>query len=283
MITLGIPCYNEARNLPGLLDDLLRQAAGADFQFVLVDDASSDSTLQILEAYRARDPRIEIVRHEVRRGSTAAWNSIFEHARGDVLIRIDGDVRIGDPDFVATLARPLRANPGEPRLSYCSVVPRERPTTWVERGSGFIYRYIARQNAMGRWTPESLFCAVLGATRAFYADFRIPEGIVANDYYTARYALSRQLSVVIADTCATIKPAASLADFRKQGGRLASSRRQIEDVLGRTTPARLAAVPPILIEAIRDPRGAMSFLRLQSEIRPGPNTDVAWEPAETTK
>jgi len=283
VITVGLPCYNEARNLPGLLDDVLAQELDDELEILIVDDASDDATSAIASAFAARDARIRVQGHAVRRGSTAAWNSVFAHSRGDVLVRLDGDVRLANAMVIGRLAAPLRERPVEPRLSYCAVVPRDPPATWVARGTGFIYRYIARQNAMGRATPESLLCAVLGASVGFYRDFRIPETIVANDYFTARSAASRGVRIDIVDAIATIKPSSTLEDFRRQARRMAGAHRQIDDALGETPRTAFAALPAIVVQGIFDPFGAASFLRLRSEIRVGAANETAWETAESTK
>jgi glycosyltransferase involved in cell wall biosynthesis len=283
LITIGIPCFNEGRNIAGLLDDVLAQRTADEIEVVVVDDCSTDDTPAIVERYRARDARVRMLRHERRRGSTPAWNTVFENARGDVLVRLDGDVRIADRGFVARLAEPLRMRAGEPDLAYCTVVPRDPPRSWVERGAAFIYRYIARQNRMGRATAESLFCAALAATRTFYAAFRIPDAIVANDYFTARYAFAKGYAVHVVDAVATIKPAATLADFRKQARRMAASRVQIDELLGSALPTRFASARAIVEEALRDPVGAACFLRLRREIRLGARAETAWEVADSTK
>ena len=282
MITVGVPCYNEARNLQALLDDLAAQELNDELEIIIVDDASDDDTLLIAESFASRDHRARVHRHTERRGSTAGWNSVFELARGDALVRLDGDVRL-DRNVVGALAAPLLSHPDQPRLSYCAVVPRDPPTTWVARGTGFIYRYIDRQNQMSRATPESLLCAVLGATRGFYADFRIPSTIVANDYFTARTANRQRVPVEIVDAVATIKPASTLADFQRQARRMAGAHKQIDEALGNSPRDKFASLPAIVLEAVRDPLGAASFLQLRREIRGGASNETAWEIAESTK
>ncbi len=283
MISIGIPCYNEARNIEALVADLMAQSVPDDLEFIIVDDSSTDATPVLLERIRSRDPRVSIVQHTVRRGSTAAWNSVFAKARGDFLIRLDGDIRIADTHFIERLVEPLRRRPVQPCLSYCAVVPRANPTTWVERGSGFIYRYIARQNAMHRFTAESLFCAVLGSTRRFYETYRIPENIIANDYYTARFALDRGYPIDIVDTAATVKSAKSLEDFQKQARRFKTAHQQVETALGSAPRKHFASAPAIALEALKHPLGAFSFLRLRREFLFDETQSFAWDVAETTK
>ena len=62
-----------------------------DFEFLIVDDASTDATPSILEAYRARDPRISVLRNERRLERSASRNRAIRAARGSYLAMIDAD------------------------------------------------------------------------------------------------------------------------------------------------------------------------------------------------
>lgn len=62
-----------------------------DFEYVVVDDGSTDSTPAILEKWRSQDPRIVVLRNEANRGIPAAANIGLAAARGAYIARIDGD------------------------------------------------------------------------------------------------------------------------------------------------------------------------------------------------
>ncbi|MGL4553480.1 MAG: glycosyltransferase family 2 protein [Gemmataceae bacterium] len=87
MIELSVvmPVYNEREALPTTLDDAVSALAGAPFPYeiVLVDDASTDDSLAILEAYRDRHPDvIRVLRHERNRGIAGACQTLYDAARG---------------------------------------------------------------------------------------------------------------------------------------------------------------------------------------------------------
>ena len=283
MISIGIPCYNESRNLAALLDDVLAQRCDDDLECIVVDDCSTDDTAAIVRRYASRDDRVRLVSHEKRSGSTAAWNSIFASARGVVLIKIDGDVRLADRDFVRAISAPLVRADDAADLAYCAVLPRDPPKTWVERGTAFMYAYIARQNSLGRWTSASLFCALLAIRRDRYADFVIPEEVIANDYYTARYAQARGWRIAIVDSTVTIKPSARIQDFRKQARRAATAHEQVRAIFGPTHRYLSKSIPAIVLTALRDPLGAVSFLILRRELKTDDRTTAIWEIADSTK
>src|SRR5258706_14996235 len=63
----------------------------ADFEFLIVDEASTDSTAGILSEYRGRDSRISVLRNDSHLGHTPSANLPLQHARGDLIERHDAD------------------------------------------------------------------------------------------------------------------------------------------------------------------------------------------------
>ena len=63
MISIVIPAYNAAATVGRCLDSLLAQTY-RDFELIVVDDGSTDSTAQIISAYAERDSRIRLIRQE---------------------------------------------------------------------------------------------------------------------------------------------------------------------------------------------------------------------------
>jgi glycosyltransferase involved in cell wall biosynthesis len=72
-----------------LLRVFLSQTFG-DFEFLIIDDGSTDNTREVLEIYRKRDPRI-LVHHQLHLGLVAALNKGIELARGKYIARMDAD------------------------------------------------------------------------------------------------------------------------------------------------------------------------------------------------
>jgi glycosyltransferase involved in cell wall biosynthesis len=85
-LSVIMPVYNEEQALPGVLEEALHALAGAPFGFeiVLVDDASTDSSLAILRAFQERHPQfsIRVLRNEQNRGIAASCATLFAAARG---------------------------------------------------------------------------------------------------------------------------------------------------------------------------------------------------------
>ena len=86
--------HNEERSLPHLLEVALGalDRHTADWEVVLVDDASVDGTVALAEAYAAAEPRIRIVGHEKNRGLGGALKSGFAAASKEWILYSDCDL-----------------------------------------------------------------------------------------------------------------------------------------------------------------------------------------------
>jgi glycosyltransferase involved in cell wall biosynthesis len=102
-LSVVIPVYDEVDNL-GPLDEALRDALrGLDYEVVLVDDGSTDGSLQRLEQLAQADPQHVMV-VELRRnfGQTAAIAAGIDHATGEVIVTLDADLQ-NDPADIPML------------------------------------------------------------------------------------------------------------------------------------------------------------------------------------
>jgi len=88
-VTVLMPVYNGAAYLEAAIESIRRQTH-SDFEFLIVDDGSTDGSSDILQGFAARDPRICIIygRHE---GIAAARNRGLALARGTVIVCMDHD------------------------------------------------------------------------------------------------------------------------------------------------------------------------------------------------
>jgi glycosyltransferase involved in cell wall biosynthesis len=284
-LTIGITCFNEERNLPLLLDDLRRQHLPSDLrvEFLIVDDASNDHTPIIAQEAARRDTRIRVIRHARRTGGSSAWNTVLEEARGELLIRIDGDVRLLDNNVIAVLIAE-HASDLVPTVRSAKILPFP-PYTLVQRGTAFIYEYLAAQNAMGHATSATLFCAEFSAPRLFYANFRIPTQINSNDFYLARWCAVHGWPITVSRGARFfVKSSATLTDFRRQQGRCRSFRAPTLALLGTWRKPRLAMLPAMVVTMLRRPIGFIVFLAIHllclcERAAPTP----IWEPSQSTK
>lgn len=89
-ISVIIPVYNVEAYLPACLDSVIAQTH-IDWEGILVDDASTDSSLGIMQDYVRRDPRFLIVSHKSNQGLSEARNSGIARASGEWITFLDSD------------------------------------------------------------------------------------------------------------------------------------------------------------------------------------------------
>ena len=103
-----IPLLNEAENVTPLYERLVEAAQRADgpWEFILVDDGSDDSTWEAVAALHRKDLRVKGIRLTQRFGQTDAIACGIRHAKGEVIVTMDGDLQ-NDPADIPRLIAPL--------------------------------------------------------------------------------------------------------------------------------------------------------------------------------
>jgi len=107
-VSVLMPVYNAERYLSEAVESILGQTF-ADFEFLIVDDGSTDRSRAILERYAARDPRIRLTSRP-NTGYAAALNELLGLARGELVARMDAD-DVALPERLARQVDYLGAHP----------------------------------------------------------------------------------------------------------------------------------------------------------------------------
>ncbi|MGQ0815126.1 MAG: glycosyltransferase family 2 protein [Gemmatimonadota bacterium] len=104
-ISVIIPVYNEQDTVAELHDRLVRVLDGTKAEFIFVDDGSSDATYERLRALVKRDGRVRVIRFRRNFGQTAALSAGIDHARGEIIVPMDGDLQNDPNDIPRLLAK----------------------------------------------------------------------------------------------------------------------------------------------------------------------------------
>lgn len=107
LVTVLMPVYNAARHVDAAITGILAQTE-ANFEFLIIDDGSSDGSVARIEAHR--DPRIRLVCRPQNGGIVAALNHGLSVARGRYLARMDAD-DVALPERLAVQIGQLEAHP----------------------------------------------------------------------------------------------------------------------------------------------------------------------------
>ncbi len=103
-ISIIIPIYNEAENLPELVARNLSiiQSLQMQGEIILVNDASSDDSEQVLRELQHHHPQLKVILLRRNYGQSAAMTAGFHHAKGRIVVSMDGDLQ-NDPADIPRL------------------------------------------------------------------------------------------------------------------------------------------------------------------------------------
>ncbi|WP_279477606.1 glycosyltransferase family 2 protein [Aureimonas sp. SK2] len=110
LVSLVVPCFNEEEVLPLFLAELrpiLGSVPGIRFEFVFVNDGSTDGTLPLLAAEARLDPAVRVIDLSRNFGKEAALSAGLAEARGDAVIPFDADLQ-DPPDLIPLLTERWR-------------------------------------------------------------------------------------------------------------------------------------------------------------------------------
>lgn len=135
-----VPVYNEAAIVPALADRLRGglDAAGLAWEAVLVDDGSTDGSFEALCAAHAADGRFKVIRLARNFGHQVAISAGLEHAQGDAVIILDGDLQ-DPPELVPDLVAQWRQG-----WDVVYAVRRTRQETWLKRIAYLVFYRLLR-------------------------------------------------------------------------------------------------------------------------------------------
>ena len=90
-LSVVIPVYNEEKNLPEIMPDILQHAQAQDWKVILVNDGSTDNSGSILNQLQLENPAIQVIHHKVNRGYGGAIKSGIEAAGTSHIVTMDAD------------------------------------------------------------------------------------------------------------------------------------------------------------------------------------------------
>jgi dolichol-phosphate mannosyltransferase len=156
LLSVVVPVHNEADNVAALIDEIhAALEGGEEFEVIYVDDASTDSTPQVLIEQARRHPRLRVLRHRRNAGQSTAIATGVRAARGPLIATLDGDGQNDPADIPALLAR-WRTEGGDRSASPLLLAGwrARRNDTWLRRLSSRIANGV-RSRLLGDGTPDT--------------------------------------------------------------------------------------------------------------------------------
>lgn len=107
-LSIIVPLHNEEKNIGPLYEKIMAvlDQLGHTYEIVLVNDGSCDSTPRLINEMAKNNPRLKVLHLRRGFGQTAAMSAGIDHAAGEVLIPMDGDLQ-NDPEDIPHLLEKL--------------------------------------------------------------------------------------------------------------------------------------------------------------------------------
>jgi glycosyltransferase involved in cell wall biosynthesis len=139
-LTVVVPVYNSSQTLEELYERLQKVLSSLSqaWEIILVDDASSDSSFQVMEGLRERDSRVQIIRFRRNHGQHAALMCGLKYSRGPFVFTLDDDLQHPPEEFPKLL--------DEMKKGYQVVIGRydvKRHSAYRNLGSRVVNRLIS--------------------------------------------------------------------------------------------------------------------------------------------
>jgi glycosyltransferase involved in cell wall biosynthesis len=175
IVSIIIPCYNQARYLPDALESILAQTLN-NWECIVVDDGSPDDTCEVAFSYVQRDPRIRLVSQE-NRGLSGARNRGLMESKGEWIQFLDADDLIAPEKLeLQVAALKLSSRPGVSYTDY-RYCPEGDTTKTATRDDLPPPRFIQKRrlhDIAARWESEfSIPCHCFLFDATFFRDMGI--------------------------------------------------------------------------------------------------------------
>ena len=151
-LTVVIPVFNEVESIAPLIDEVCTRLDGKlDYEIIVVDDGSTDSTPGVLQSSRQAHPQLRILRHRKCCGQSAAIASGVQAAAAPWIATLDGDGQ-NDPADILMLYQALDKSSTAGML--VTGYRKQRRDDWLKRLSSRVANTV-RAWVLGDATPDS--------------------------------------------------------------------------------------------------------------------------------
>jgi polyisoprenyl-phosphate glycosyltransferase len=136
LLSVAAPMHDEEDTVRAFYERVVAALEGLRFELVIADDGSRDGTPGMLRELAAEDDRVKVVTLARNFGHQAALTAALEHARGDVVVMMDGDLQ-DPPEVIPEMLDRWR---GGSDVVYAVRTRREGETAFKRRTASWFYR-----------------------------------------------------------------------------------------------------------------------------------------------
>lgn len=193
-ISIIIPCYNASSYIERCLTSICSQTIGVEkLEIILVNDASTDNTLELLEQWEKRYPeQIIVVTYDTNVKQGGARNAGLCYANGDYIGFVDADDWI-EPEMYEEFYRRAREGSFDSvcgkfihESSYNNTIPKQRDSSDIiydfESRDGFYWNTVEESGVNGSY-ERYIWLGIFKRSVILNNQLRFPEGVIFEDSY----------------------------------------------------------------------------------------------------
>lgn len=192
-LTIGIPAYNEERNIGSLLESIFSQTHNSyRLECIMVAcDGCIDKTVEIVGEFAKKNQKIKLIIGNQRHGKAMALNRIYESNNSDYLLTIDADIVLEKDNVIDLLINEIKKNP---KINVAG--PRHVPVYPQTLMGKFAYvSYVSFEDAFLKWNAGNNFYALMTVSlikKELSKSFKYPKGTISDQNYL--YAMATKNS-----------------------------------------------------------------------------------------
>jgi glycosyltransferase involved in cell wall biosynthesis len=289
IITIGIPTYNEEKNIIKFFESLKKQNIESNsIDKILFVDDSEDNTPELINKLKIENPslKIELIHNNKRMGASNAWNTIFKESTGEVIVLLDADIEL-EKNCIVNLTSKINENTC---LCASNTQPIIQNDNRFSKASAFIAFWLRsiRQHGVSRYTTMG---RALALNSEYVKYLEIPINIIAIDLYIQCKILENQKNVVYNDDAVIyFKTPSTMPDFLGQVTRAIIGHNQIKKLTKKCSPNLpfLILLKEFLKNSFRYPNYALALMYCYSMLpysyfKTKKNVSYLWQTASSTK
>ncbi len=231
-VTVGICAYNEGHNIGPLLGNVLyEQELTSNSEVLVVCSGCTDNTVEIVNEYAKRDPRVKVLIEEERNGKASAVNQVIENAKGEGIVFVQADTMPHKGCFSKLIAKIQDSSIG---LVCAQPQPINNSKTLTNKMVHILWNlhdqvFKQLDNEGKARHASELFCVRKDITE------KIPKGTVNDDAYIALSAKKKGWRIKYeAESLVSICGPETIGDYIKQRRRVIYGHHQIKKLTGET-------------------------------------------------
>lgn len=205
-ISIIMPLYNAEKYLNEALQSVLKQTY-TDFELICVDDASADTTMEILRNFQKKDNRIRIISNNERMGAATSRNKGIKVAQGEYITFLDGD-DIFEEEMLEIAYKTARKNDADIVIyEYKHVLSENIYNKLIyERSSQFVNKYCQKPFKVSDYSPlDFLHWTGTPCNKLYRRDFIVLNQLefqtlsCSNDVFFVEMALFLAEKIIVLD------------------------------------------------------------------------------------